>query len=518
MTNDIWAYLEILSRSNKTWLFGKGKDQIEKINALEQLARIGKPAIINKLLPFLKDKDQQIRTATMLTINILFSRLKAKKEYYNTLKFCKISVSDLDYFESQFVTEDFVTILNIGSLNRSGYIREKAVEKLGKLKSPKGLSFVIYRLADWVPNVHKRAKESLYSFLTPYFREELMHNLSIFEWLNTVERIDLSEIYQDVIRFLIVEHRSETLLSFYKIQDKERQILAKELSKNTLTEDVFDLIVNDKHFLVRILALNHFESLNSFHREKLLNDKSSRIRQSTLYKFKDESNFKVLIEKYLADRSGGIRHLARFYLKESGINFKDVYTSNLNEQKNIIGSILGLHDLEAKESEKLIAAFLHHDKTKITKIAFYALSNMNSIHADTFAKNHLFTEKLGLRNQIIEFLGRSRKQEVLAMAREHYKKSDNDMKLSLLKLYSLIGGYATISDLMLATIDDSEIIRNQSLHYIRKWKSEAISLFSVPSENEKTRGVKIYHLVNEVHTKNKLFSKNPIEGLNFYFQ
>ena len=92
------------------------------------------------------------------------------------------------------------------------------------------------------------------------------------------------------------------------------------------------------------------------------------------------------------------------------------------------------------------------------------------------------------------------------------------MKLSILKLFSRIGGYSVLPDLLIGTIDDNESIRNQARIYVQKWKNEAVNMFRAPNEAEKDSVLKVYNYVNEIHLEKKYFKANPLEGLYFYIK
>lgn len=146
---EMWQYIEVLRQPNQTWFFSKDNTE-EKINALTKIATDGYPNLIYSLTEFIKDDNKEIRETTCRTIIYLFRKIDSKKGYYNTLKHCSISKSDIDFYEANFPKEQYVELLAISSLNGSGYVREKAVEKLSKVDSSRAIQFLIYRLADWV--------------------------------------------------------------------------------------------------------------------------------------------------------------------------------------------------------------------------------------------------------------------------------------------------------------------------------------------------------------------------------
>jgi HEAT repeat. len=359
---EIWQYIEILRRPNKTWFFSKDNTE-EKINALTKIANDGYPSLIYSLIEFLKDNNKEIRETTSKTITHLFKKIDSKKGYYDTLKHCGISKSDIDFYEANFPKEQYVELLAISSLNGSGYVREKAVKNLSQVDSPRAIQFLIYRLADWVLPVRQAALNGIDNYKTNNYIDSLIENLPIFEWLQKVERTDLSGIYKDIVEFIASENRTYVIDNFKKYPDKLRILLARHISSSLRdNSQELKLFLTDKHFLIRNLAINHFDKLGQTEIEQLLKDKSANVRLQTLYCLKDQNDFETTVNKFLADSSATIRHFARFTLKQSNIDFAIYYNDNLQENKQVIGSLSGLAETEGKQYSETVKSYLKDKK------------------------------------------------------------------------------------------------------------------------------------------------------------
>jgi hypothetical protein len=113
--------------------------------------------------------------------------------------------------------------------------------------------------------------------------------------------------------------------------------------------------------LIRTLAINHFDKLGQAEIEQLLNDESANVRIQILYCLKEQNNFETTVKNFLADNSATIRHFARFMLKQSNIDFAKFYNENLQESKQVIGSLSGLAETECKQySETVLTAVLRY--------------------------------------------------------------------------------------------------------------------------------------------------------------
>ena len=515
---ETWKYIEILKLPNKTWFFSKDRI-IEKIDALTKIANDGYPSLISSLIDFLKDNNKEIRATTCKTIIHLFRKIDNKRGYYDTLKHCGISKNDIDFFKATFSDEQYVELLVISSLNGNGYVREKAVEKLSQVGNPRAIQFLIYRLADWVLPVRQAALKGIKNYKSTDYINTLVENLLIFECLQRVERTDLSGVYQEMIDFIVSTNRDFIIANFYKYHNKHRLILAKHISNSLIDYSTeLRLFLTDKHFIIRSLAVNHFDKLGQNEIDQLLNDKSAKIRLQILYCLEDKKDFKNIIRNYLADNSASIRHFARFTLKGTEINFSEFYNQNLQNNKQIIGSLIGLAEVEAKQFADTIRVFLYDNKIKIRKTAFLALQKLDVENSYQFALENIDSDYVGLRNVIINFLAVMPRQEVLEKAREIYKTGNCELKKSMLKLFSNISGWSTIPDLMIGAIDENENIRQLALGYLQRWKTEATNLYRTPKQGELERAKQIFSFAHKILEDKQYFKTNPIDGLDFYFK
>ncbi|WP_044206980.1 hypothetical protein [Flammeovirga sp. OC4] len=515
---EIWQCIEILRRPNKTWFFSKNNTE-EKTNALNKIANDGNIKLIYSLTEFLKDDNREIRESTCRTIIHLFQKNDSKKRYYDTLKHCDISKSDIDFYEANFPKEQFVELLAISSLNGNGYVREKAVKKLSQVDSSRAIQFIIYRMADWVLPVRKAALIGIDNYKKTHYVDSLIENLPIIEWLQKVERTDLSGVYIDSLEFITCQNRAYVMDNFKKYPDKLRIILARYIS--TLIRDnskELKLFLSDKHFLIRKFTINHFEKLEQTEIDQLLKDKSANIRAQTLYCLKDQNGFETTAKKFLSDSSATIRHFARFTLKQANIDFARFYNDNLQENRQVIGALNGLAEIQGKQYSETVKLFLNDKKIRIKKAAFSVLCQLDEDSAYAFALESLDSQYLGLRYLIIEFLSHIPRQEILDKAKILYEKDDYELKKSMLKLFTKVGGWAVIPDLMIGTIDQNEKVRQLAFDYLQIWKTRAVRLFLTPKQVEIERAKQIFSYVNEVHQDKNYFKSNPVDGLDFYFK
>lgn len=388
-----------------------------------------------------------------------------------------------------------------------------------ELQNPFAIQFIIYRLADWVKTVREVAANAIEKFKKPKFLQNIIENIETFEWLQSVQRVNLNLVYAEIINFIIHQNKNFVITNFKTFTDNSRIILAKELSKSgELDNQDIEILVTDKHFIVRSMILERFDVLPQEQINLLLNDKSSKIRFETLYKLRNNVDFNSIIKKYIADKSASIRDFARFSLKNENLDFANIYKTNLEENQNVIGSLCGLAELSSKEYTYLIEKYLGNNSLKFQKFSFLALTKLDEEKAYEFAYDNLDTKNIGLRNLIINFLSNRSNSNVLGKAREIFENGDFGLKISMLRLFAKIGRFTTIGDLMIGTINENEIIRNMSVQLVDQWKRKANSYFISPRIEDIERANKIFKFVYDFHDDKKLYFQNPVREIDFYLK
>ncbi len=512
---EIWEHLEITRKPE--WKSGLNNKDI--IHSLQELSIIGTPSVIEELIPLLLYHSKEIRTAAITTIHTLSLQLKNKNILYSSLKHSPIHIEKFKWYEEKFDKKEYRWIMQIASLNRNGYVREKAVIELGKLNHGESIPFILFRLSDWVKVVRSKA---IHIFNTQFIRKEfvdnLVINLSIITQFDDIHRTDLSQIKNDILHFLIHDQKEEISKKFKKHPEKERRILAQNISEKNFEKRDFELFLSDKHFLIRILCLNHFDLLSATQNKSLLEDKSGKIRMATLDSFnKNDTEFSKILPSFIADTSGTVRQFAKYYLKNSNLNFEEIYLENLENNKQIIGSLLGLREMNAKEHTEKIASFLEHSSIRVIKTAFYVLSKLDRDKAYHFALQNLDTERVGIRNKVLDFLKHYPTPEVISKSRKIFYESDDEkLQLDVLKLFGKIGGYKIISDLIKGSISENKKIRILAANRIQQWKKDRVNTYTNPKQMDIEKAKNIYNIAFDIHEEKKYFKKNPLQDLDFF--
>lgn len=485
---EIWNYINVLRKSERLPFRKRISSDInEKLEALENLKIKGNTSIISELIPILKTDNLELRNKTFEVIKCFYEKIYSGKALYQTLKYCQIDKKSLNIFKQKFSTDEYVVLVSIATYNFDGYVREKAIDELSQIKNCKEiLNPLLHRLSDWVVINRNKSEKIIRNLKQSENLDYFVEQIFVIENLKKVSRTDLTEINNELLSFIIDENRDEVLLKFRDYSDKIRVLLTRHLISTTnLNLSVLNIFLKDKNFIVRSLVLKRFELLTNQEIQKLLADKSSKIRIQTLYSLEKTSNISEIAFNFLADSSASIRNFSRFILKDQNIDFKNLYLINLLENKHIEGSLHGLKEADGKEFANNVIPFLKSSQIKIVKAAFNVIQEFKSTTAYDFAFTNMDSEFEGIRKISIEYLYKKNPTlEVIQKARTIFHSENLPLRKLMLKFFSKIGKYRCLNEILIGTIDEREEIRILSRAYLKDWILKSSKYFIPPTQIE----------------------------------
>lgn len=520
---DLNHCIQILSERPK-WFFQK--DNIaDKLRCFDTIKKVGTPSTIYSIIQFLRSDNILIQTKAAETILFLFGKLKSLNEYEDTLKHLPIEESHLDFYRVDYDEKTYLQLLCISSLNGSGYVREKAVKELARLKNAEALKFILLRLGDWVAAVRKAATEGTLSFLGITYIDDLLKQLSTIDWLLKVERVDLSDVHDSVIQFILSQDFSEEFYNKIKrLDDKTRFRFYKAfLSNRHPTKEQIDKISADKNFLVRLELIKHLSGCDTVTQKELiagfLHDQSARVRLDALYASKSFNTFLYdQISELLSDEAASVRELSRHLLKDKGIGFAALYRQRIADQQFLSGSLLGLSETGNKEDLPIFEQYIHVEKSKLIVACLTAINKFNADKAKQYSLALLVHSSKRVRDKAVEILVKNSDAATLDKVRNIYAKCDYNIKKTILKLYNKIGGWNIVGDLLLALTDKNANIQNFGWQLLDKWKTKATRLFTTPPATEIERANKIYSSLVTSNLKMTHSKANLLQDLKFFLR
>ncbi len=483
---EIWDYINILRKSEKSSFLNEANAIDEKINAIEFIKSNGNHSLISELIPSIKSNSPAIRNKTLEVIKLFYKKISSGKHLYQSLKYCQISKQDLDFFKYNLPEEDYLVLVSIATYNFDGYVREKAIDEISNFShNEKILKPLLDRLSDWVKINRDKATKIVTDLKRLSNLQYFIGQIHTIEKLKQVNRTDLTDIYNELVKFIIEEHKSQVLSNFDSYPDKKRILLARLIIESySLEMNDLKIFISDKNFLVRSLALKRFDLLGNDEINSLLKDKSSKIRLQTLYALEKNENISNIVYEFLADTSASIRNFARFILKNENIDFKEMYSKNLLQNQQIEGSLYGLKEMDGKEYINEIIPFLNSNVIKIVKAAFSTTKEFEPKIAYNFALNNINSDSIGVRKISVEYLYKNPTSEVIEKARTLFHSNNLHLRKAMLKLFSKIGKYKCLDEILNGTIDENKDIRILSNAYLKEWIAKSNKYFISPTQNE----------------------------------
>ena len=204
----------------------------------------------------------------------------------------------------------------IGSMDRSGYTREKCLRFLIANFISGDENRILLRLADWVPKVQALARSWILSNFRSLPIESIYANQDLVLFLLDKERLREDPGLLEIKRNLQERMRSLDLQKFQRFTNKFRRSLCS--ISHSGDRVLRKWILDDPDPFNRLLLLNWFEigDLSENELQKLKNDKSLMVKRK-IYLNIFTSNIKPTkdeIHSLALDRNPSLRELARFYL------------------------------------------------------------------------------------------------------------------------------------------------------------------------------------------------------------
>lgn len=514
--------IEIL-RAKPTGLFKKENVE-EKLKCFDFFKTNGLPSDLWFLSEFFHETNSVLRQKAADTIIHIFKKLKSHEELSDTLKSMRITQSDLDIFAKRFPTEIYFELLAIASFNGNGFVREKAITLLGKSNNPLAIRYLLLRTADWVSQVREAAIKSIRNYFQPAYHEAFIYQLPLVEWLLHVRRVDLSELYAQIIDFITSKPLSAQYIKTLVISDKSRLLLySHQLKKEGLTPDILHLILGNKDFLTRALLFKYIPLLLAEEQQKvllqLLQDRSVKIKLTALYAIKPTLKyFKEEVFALLSDESSSIRELARSLLKEETINFTSLYRDNIQNGHKFLGNLMGLSDLGSKADIPVFEKYISDTSSKVKLACLIAINRLDSLLAKKYSLSLLTSRSKRIRTKCCEILSKNFDEETLEQVRSIYRSGNTEQRKTILILFNKIGGWKVVGDLIYSLSDPNEEVNNMGWTFLFKWKIKAVNIFTNPAPNDIERAHVAYKRITEAGIQMTYYRQRLWEELPFFLR
>jgi len=440
--------------------------------------------------------ERAIGVEVAKTVSMLMRKVKRKQwtQLYQTFYSLRISRLEIALWAT-YPADIAVELLGIASLNCSGYVREAAVKRLRALSHPRALPYLMLRLADWVVQVRKLAEEFVIGYIDKVRVKELIAYSYLIGWMEKVERVDLSPIYQAIMELLGAAVHREVLLESLEDAEPEVRLFCYIVLKEELEghPEIIDRGLKDRELKIRWWMKQAIvDSKDLAIRSKvvcLLYNPAPRIRTSAIMSIPEHLEVEVAdrIEDMLFDDSASVRSTARFYLERKGYtDFDQRYRQQLKREKMVRpGAIMGLAETGGIEDFGIIKAYVRHQLVKIRVAALTGMERLNSVAVVGLAMVALDDESAKVRRAGGKVLQRHLNRSVIDALREKLATSSLVTKRTVFAVLIQQSGWGLLSDILLAAMQEEKKLQEDIRGAFDKWRNHwADRLWIKPTEAE----------------------------------
>ncbi|VXC29441.1 conserved hypothetical protein [Bacillus sp. 349Y] len=272
------------------------------------------------------------------------------------------------------------TILCLATFHPNGYFRERALRALEESASYSSLPFLLLRCMDWVREVREVANHLVRSKISPEHASSFVSHLPIlFKWMES-ERAD-KRLVEEIFTMLMEEGEAlikGTASNLSKIRHFSYRLILKggRATQNQLMEWMKrEREPHSRLLLYRSFTENVTEDAFKAAYSVLKHDRFPQIRADVLRRYHSmHPENENEVRNALFDRSGMIRSIARYLMKQNGVaDLAAIYREAVKEGTSLRGAILGLGETgEAGDAERILP-FIERSEPGIVKASIRSL-------------------------------------------------------------------------------------------------------------------------------------------------
>jgi|SRR5208282_3232721 len=488
--------------------------QAEKAeDIIRKLLDAGEPEAIPDLLPLLLTGDKRSVKASAVAIHGLLRQLKPA-DYVNFDQFVRQGWSNWherrgpwywmkpgDVSHLANFGEESISILGIASFHGSGYVREEATRRLGKVVTGAELPFLLIRVNDWVEAVRSLARSLLMARIRSDYLPHFLMWLPLALRLGGAKRNDDSTIAQAIRELFERPEARNALEEGFESKDKFTRRFCFDVALNSDDAGLESTIrqafaIQDLD--VRKAAVSKLDAIlpNNKWNDLLVvarRDASASVRREALnfYLEKFGEQAEQEFESALLDANISIREMAQqFFAKQGNVDVRDFYAQSLNASgsRKLSAAIAGLGEAGGAADARLVEPFFANSSARVRASALHAVGKLNpDAYIETFvfaledASAGVAREGALALIRKANFVGGLRLWEIYIRSLYPHNKR------FVLYLISRISKWDSIFYLVQSLSETDERLVELSKRYVARWFSRYNRSFAVPSADQLKR-------------------------------
>ena len=258
------------------------------------------------------------------------------------------------------------TILKLLSFHYSGFEREEAVKRLAQIDDGSELTFLLLRLGDWVPQVRAAAREAIVARAADAHIDGFLRNLGVIARLQETKHAD-SETLEAIARLLSGPRAREAMLAALADPARERRRAAFRILTAAMADDREAIALAAWRSPDPYMRLWALRTASGSLVERASADPVSAVRLEALTMRADPAAWTAA----LLDRAAGVRDAARFHLRETGLDFAQLYRGALSGGR-LATALTGLAETGGAADLERVTPYLSHPRARIRRAAVKA--------------------------------------------------------------------------------------------------------------------------------------------------
>ena len=400
--------------------------------------------------------------------------------------------------------EGLCSALCVLSSSGDGYIREAAVRELNTCAGEIEMPFLLWRCADWVPQVRNPAIAAIRARLVVDNCGAFARSLSLIPRIEGVTGVDNSELISDIYAMLLRESGQASLVSALGSSDQKLRRQACAVLDHMPTppsEAVIATVLQDTDPVVRRWLLRWEGKLRATDPEaarnlrmSLAKDRAAAIRAEAVRSAAavDGDAGIPLLREYLIDPSASVRQAVRYRLRQmiSGEDLAAAYRETLAafivgdpgmirrraDTGWLIGAIAGLGETGTADDIDWVTPFLQ-DRPRVAVTVLRAMKSLSEDTAHPVLLGSVVDVRPGVRRAARNLLGARLPDGDAKTVRDLWLKIDAAVSPDALADITLrLSPWHALG--VLLTASNRLSVRTSALDALGRWRPEQVAHYT----------------------------------------
>ncbi len=502
---DTQRLIDELAKPPRLW--ERWRPSAEKLHLLRQIGQRDEPAAIPGILKFALSHQPATRTEAAKAIERLLQHVPLadvpildemlRGHYYgmDALPWGR-PLESLDLNRFAALGKLSVPLLAVATCNWNGYVRQSAIEWLGRAQDVRALPFLVLRLNDWVPEVRAAAAAALAAWIRADRAQEFATVLPLVARLEEKKRGSHAVFLASVRTLLARDECRNVLLACVASPDIRVRRFAFGVAMEAPSTELVHLLeraLGDPDTSIRLWAAQAVSSrppdrslLGAI--QLMEHDHLMPVRREALRWHVRQSGDarEQALEVALLDPHPSMAAEARYYLSESSPrDFAPFYRRALAvaEGRALVGTLTGLGETGGASDGVLLRPYLSHTSPRVRAAALRAFARITpEAPADLFlaALHDTSSRVSGTARRLFP---KGRVLTARPQIMEAYEQGvERHVRVNAFGLLTQVNRWDTLPLLLQALEHPDPHVARAATHHLERWFADSSRYYVVPTQ------------------------------------